>query len=345
MTASELMARFTERTGVVGRAASRRYLWTDAFAVCNLLGLGQYDHARALIGRVHRELGRHRTDDEVRRGWISGLSETEGEEHPTLGGLRIGKPLPERPINEPFDDRLEWDRDGQYFHYLTKWMHALGQAASASHEPRLAGWARELAITAHQRFVVARRMYWKMSIDLMRPLVASMGHHDPLDGYVTCLELRTTHEQGPDLSRAIEDFRAMVDAAGLATIDPLGIGGLLFDAYRLEQLELDVPLREAILAAARLGFAAYVEERELARPAEYRLAFRELGLAIGLSGIEAMKVDGFAQAEQVRRAIVDFWADPAHQRSSTYRGHQDINDVMLATSLEPRGFLALQHIR
>ena len=23
----------------------------------------------------------------------------------------------------PVDERLEWDRDGQYFHYLTKWMH------------------------------------------------------------------------------------------------------------------------------------------------------------------------------------------------------------------------------
>jgi hypothetical protein len=46
-----------------------------------------------------------------------------------VGGLRIGKPLKERGANEPIDESLEWDRDGQYFHYLTKWMHALCRAA------------------------------------------------------------------------------------------------------------------------------------------------------------------------------------------------------------------------
>jgi hypothetical protein len=36
-TAHELMTRFVERTGVTGTTRPRRYLWTDAFAVCNLL--------------------------------------------------------------------------------------------------------------------------------------------------------------------------------------------------------------------------------------------------------------------------------------------------------------------
>jgi hypothetical protein len=52
------------------------------------------------------------------------------ETHPTRGGLRIGKQLPERRPGEPYDPQVEWDRDGQYFHYLTKWMHALDQASS-----------------------------------------------------------------------------------------------------------------------------------------------------------------------------------------------------------------------
>ena len=47
---------------------------------------------------------------------------------------------------EPFDERLEWDRDGQYFHYLTKWMHALCQAAFfVGDAPR---WAVELGRVA-----------------------------------------------------------------------------------------------------------------------------------------------------------------------------------------------------
>lgn len=35
-------------------------------------------------------------------------------------------------------------------------------------------------------------MYWKMSIDLDRPQVRSMGHHDPLEGYVACAQLAAT---------------------------------------------------------------------------------------------------------------------------------------------------------
>lgn len=342
-TADELMTRFVERTGVTGTARPRRYLWTDAFAVCNLLALGKADLARTLIERVHRELGRHRSDD-TRGGWISGLSEQDGEAHPTLGGLRIGKPLPERRPDERVDERLEWDRDGQYFHYLTKWMHALDQAARILVEPQLATWARELADAAHRRFVYdARgrlRMYWKMSTDLMRPLVASMGHHDPLDGYVTCLQLRATGGRGSDLDRAVADFRAMLAPDELATTDPLGIGGLLFDACRLAQLDRDDELRESIVSAVRQGLARYIEQRDLARPADQRLAFRELGLAIGLSAVERIG-GGLAQFLRVREAIVAFWADPVHRGGVTYRAHQDINDVMLATSLSPDGFLVL----
>src|SRR6185369_2766753 len=110
-----------------------------------------------------------------RRGWISGLSEADGERHPTRGGLRIGKPLPERRSGEPMDERLEWERDGQYFHYLTKWMHALDQVTRATGQPLFNRWARELAQTAYRAFTYKpqdgepRQMYWKLSIDLSRP--------------------------------------------------------------------------------------------------------------------------------------------------------------------------------
>jgi hypothetical protein len=43
----------------------------------------------------------------------------------------------------------------------------------------------------------------------------------------------------------------------------------------------------------------------------------------------------------LRDAIETFWRDPANQRSDTWTGHRDINDVMLATSLAPDGFLML----
>ena len=150
-------------------------------------------------------------------------------------------------------------------------------------------------------------MYWKLSIDLSRPLVESMGQHDPLDGLVTCTQLEATVAgAGPRLDDAIADFAAMVDPRGLATQDPLGLGGLLVDAYRLVQLEQHGAsgrgLVEPLLAAALVGLRHYVEQPDLRMPAGRRLAFRELGLAIGLAAIEA---DAWRGASPSVRAGVD----------------------------------------
>jgi len=37
--ATSLMLGFAERTGLIGDGPQQRYLWTDAFAVCNFLAL------------------------------------------------------------------------------------------------------------------------------------------------------------------------------------------------------------------------------------------------------------------------------------------------------------------
>ena len=367
--AIELLQRFADRTGLASAGPPRRYLWTDAFAVCTLHGLvdatGDPRHgelALRLVDQVHGVLGRHRADD-ARTGWISGLSETDGASHPTRGGLRIGKPLPERGADEPFDERLEWDRDGQYFHYLTKWMHALDRTSRATGQPLFTTWARELAYVAHRRFVHAARpggrprMYWKMSIDLSRPVVASMGQHDPLDGFVTAWQLEAAAPGSePSLRAALDDFASMLDARGLATADPLGIGGLLTDAYRLAQIAPHDPpaarLVEAVLAAALAGLQHWGEGPDLGAPAEHRLAFRELGLAIGLAAIDAPvwsaidpgvrnRLEQLRPYVRLRTDIHRFWLEPRHRRAESWLGHEDINDVMLAASLAPEGFLLL----
>jgi hypothetical protein len=345
--ASALMTRFVERTG-----DAKRYLWTDAFAVCNFIGLGQDELALQCIERVHRVLGHHRPDD-TRTGWLSGLAANAGERQPTLGGLRIGKPLPERRPGEPMDEQLEWDRDGQYFHYLTKWMHALDRTARTTRRALFNTWACELADVAQRKFTHGNRMFWKMSIDLTRPLVASMGQHDPLDGYITCRQLAASavalEARGPDLAEATARFAAMVDPRALATADPLGIGGLLFDAHRLARLEPNGgDLLEPILAAALVGLRHYLERPELRAPAERRLAFRELGLAIGLGAVATIETDRpstrrileqLAGHVSVRDTIESFWLRPEHREARTWLEHADINDVMLATSLVPSGFL------
>src|SRR5690606_2624526 len=66
----DLMAEFAGLTGLdPPRTRPRRYLWTDAYAVCNHLELfrrtgdGTYrDLALRLVDQVHHTLGRHRDD-------------------------------------------------------------------------------------------------------------------------------------------------------------------------------------------------------------------------------------------------------------------------------------------
>jgi hypothetical protein len=369
--AKTLMNGFAERTGLTG-GSQRRYLWTDAFAVCNFLGLRaatgdpRYDElASHLVDAVHNVLGKQRADA-AKSGWLSGMSEEAGHAHPALAGLRIGKPMPERASGQPFDRDLEWERDGQYFHYLTKWMHALEQMARARKDPQLLAWADELADTAHRRFTYGlgakKRMYWKMSIDLTRPLVASTGQHDPLDGLLTYLDLQTTSAifgagaRGPDLSDAVSDFTVMIDPAGLATSDPLGIGGLLVDAYRLSALvragvrRADPRLLDAVLAAASQGMRHFVNNTDLTAPANLRLGFRELGLVIGFAAFERIDRSALTPGAQKScteigrlsrfgRDILAFWLYPESRVVQSWVEHHDINDVMLATSLAPDGFL------
>ena len=346
--AIELMDRFAERTGLASAGEPRRYLWTDAFAVVNWLALHRQTGepryralATRLIDQVHAVLGRHRADDS-RTGWLSGLSEENGAAHPTAGGLRIGKPLPERRPGEPPDERLEWDRDGQYFHYLTKWMDALARAGALLGEPRYRTWATELARAVFPRFLQRAAsgeplgLAWKMSIDLARPQVAGLSPHDALDGYVTFRWL-DAGGGAPSLAAETGLLRGLVLGRRWGTADPLGLGGLLLDAMRLALLADpgDEPLTRVILSGVAGGLAAFGRDGTLEQPPSRRLGFRELGLAIGLQGLAPL--GSAAAALQPARAIgpmiVDFWLDERHRQSPTWQDHRDINDVMLATAL------------
>jgi len=381
--ATTLMNNFALRTGLTSSLPQRRYLWTDAFAICNYLGLARstgderyMELALQLVNEVHHTLGRHR-DDDKRTGWISGLGEEDGELHPTRGGLRIGKALPERGPDEAVDENREWDRDGQYYHYLTKWMHALDQVTRATKKAIYNTWSRELAHRAFNAFTFVpssgwqpRRMVWKMSIDLTYALVPSMGQHDPLDGYITNLQLLTTTANlaqpasAPDLADDTSKLAPMLKWGDWTTTDPLGIGGLLTDACRLHQLmqqglSQDMKMLDDLLSASLSGLEHYAGGNELQQPAQSRLAFRELGLSIGLHAVERLqkavddetddatnaplntRLDALMQYIPLRDHIETFWRDPEHQRSRTWTGHRDINEVMLATSLAPEGYLEL----
>jgi hypothetical protein len=380
----ETMLDFAASTGLEPSGARpRRYLWTDAFAVCNYLELFCRTNdetwrglALRLVDQVHHILGRHRHDD-PRTGWISSLDEKEGELHQTRGGMRIGKQLNERRPDEPLNESLEWDRDGQYYHYLTKWMHALNRVSRVTGDPKYTGWAVELAQAAHARFTYRppyggrKRMYWKMSIDLTRPLVPSLGQHDPLDGFVTYSELQLTaatdfgRSLRPGLGAEIADMADMCRGTSWATDDPLSIGGLLSDASRVAQLMMKggsgyAGLLESVVESALLGIESFTQGSSLGLPAEYRLAFRELGLSIGLAGVGQLlgwiednpglfggksllrpQAESLMAYVPLGETINRFWTDGRNREAGTWKEHRDINMVMLATSLAPEGFLTI----
>ncbi len=381
--AGEIMLEFARITGLDSvDTAPKRYLWTDAFAVCNFLGLYEVTReekwlalAFRLVDQVHDTLGRHRKDDS-RNGWISGLPEKEGRLHPIMSGLRIGKPLNERKPGEPFDERLEWDRDGQYFHYLSKWMHALNRVGRVSGEKKYPVWAVELARAAYRGFTYplpggGRRMYWKMSIDLTRPLVSSMGQHDPPDGFITFCELQLTssnvfgYSSELSLENEIKGLAQICRNTHFATDDPLGLGGLLSDSFRLAQLMMPDSrgygrLLDSLLNATGPGVRKFKNDNTMILPPDYRLAFRELGLAIGLRamvplagliaanpekldlyGLRYPRIKNLSEFIPVADTLEDFWLSPKNQEAGTWMDHREINMVMLATSLAPEGFLAV----
>jgi hypothetical protein len=198
-----------------------------------------------------------------------------------------------------------------------------------------------------------------------------MGLHDALDGFITFQEAQCaiakipTDTEVTDLSPAIESLFALCQEGDWMTDDPLGLGGLLFDACRLcrligEERLGDVRLLEKILDASGIGIKALLASRYLNRPVAYRLAFRELGLAIGLRALPTI-VDttkkgrsGFERTPALRQAvdlllrynslcdeIVSAWLPHAQHHDENWQAHQDINEVMLATALIPSTFLSV----
>jgi hypothetical protein len=253
-------------------------------------------------------------------------------------------------------------------------MHALNRVGEVTGDATYNRWAIELAETAHVAFTFGpapggrKRMYWKMSIDLSYPLVLSMGQHDPLDGLVTYQELQTAAPEKlgwPDLGAEIDEMRRICEGRQWATDDALGIGGLLADAYRLAQLttranlEQRVLLRDLLDASLR-SLRRYARKNPLEQPLSFRLAFRELGLAIGLEAIERLQgtlgahPGDFSELDALRARVGElmayvslgetieaFWLEDAQREAESWAAHCDINTVMLATSLIPEGYLSV----
>ena len=174
--------------------------------------------------------------------------------------------------------------------------------------------------------------------------------------------------EGIDLAPEIADMARICRGGNLVTDDPLGIGGLLFDAGRIAQDPEGSgraarlisragfayeDLLASVLDAALAGLAAFAGGGTLRYPAEFRLAFREFGLSIGLSGAGALaervrgnpdlsrRAEALMHYTPLAGAIERFWMDGNNRKADTWTGNPEINMVMLATSLAPGEFLAV----
>jgi hypothetical protein len=142
------------------------------------------------------------------------------------------------------------------------------------------------------------------------------------------------------------------------------MGGLLVDAARIAQVmekggKLKAGLLEAVVDAALISVGSYALGGDAELDAESRLAFRELGLSIGLKGLQGVKTSlGRIPDPQISHGLLQkvmdlerfaplgeeidkFWTSPKNQRATTWSDHRDINMVMLATSLAPGSFLSI----
>lgn len=358
--ARKLLDDFSNRTGITGNEGdpSRRYLWTDAFAVEACFGIARIfekeeyrTRALKLIGLVHEHLGRHHPEDQ-RKGWISGLPEEEGKLHPTRGGLRIGKRLPERRTDESYNSQLEWERDGQYFHYITRWITALLQAGDETGEARYAIWAQELMLAAG-KFLYQNNtgagMYWKMDTELSRPLVVSMGAHDPLEGLICTKSIqKALPEQASKLDTLVQKFEQLCSGREWSTSDSLGIGGLLLNTLHAalldpssQKLIPDVKpkkLFEESLFSLKIFSSCFAEKQNVNR----RLAFRECGLSLGIKAFHGMRnkittphlpINKLEKYLYIPEQIETFWLLSENQQTHAWQGNLDINEISLACSL------------
>jgi hypothetical protein len=119
-------------------------------------------------------------------------------------------------------------------------------------------------------------------------------------------------------------------------------------------------LLENLLESSLIGLKSLVRENFLKLPADYRLAFRELGLSIGLRAVEKIEelieqksgplrkkdslpslLKTLSRYARLSEIIETFWLERINRESDSWIAHRDINMVMLATSLAPEGFLKL----
>mmetsp|Transcript_45784 Transcript_45784/g.115257 ORF Transcript_45784/g.115257 Transcript_45784/m.115257 type:complete len:360 (-) Transcript_45784:302-1381(-) len=313
--------------GEAGACANgqRRYLWTDAFGVINLVSLaaaseseqeaqGFMAAALKLVTTVHQSLGRPSSPTHPMKPLSRPPSDPNSLE---FVGLRIGKVHTRTPTD------YGMNYDGMYWHYIDKWLLALVRVG----EPFLAA---EVAQDVFPHFFdeTHKGMRWKLSVDgtPAKGLSSTSPSDDNLTALITfSLIAFACHKKSPTcppvLTPELAALRASLSAyRPRVTDDPLGWGlEALFDQWlagRPRQRQL------AALAPCALN------------PAHFSLPFRLYGALIG-ARISPDLADPSLTDRLVAKALNHQRVQDAHE----FEEHSAINRVMLASALLAPGAL------
>ncbi|KAK2877055.1 hypothetical protein FQN49_001462 [Arthroderma sp. PD_2] len=321
-----------------------RYLWTDAFGVMNFLTLYQMHtqlgtenvqperyltFAKRLVAAVHDILGR------TRNGTSRLALATELE--PLAGGLRIGKV-----------DVNGADCDGQYHHYITIWMRALNRLSMATRDPTYNRQAYSLGKAIHPHFLTGLdtdqpRMHWKLAMDLSRPLVASQGNLDPIDGYVTFSLVQASAREFGDGEVFEEEIANYKRVAGPElkyepSLDMLDLGmAITLGQYLFCQEDWASNMINQCYKGLRTLF---IEENYLGEGTPGTDVYRELGACVGMTCLfnrRGPNGEKFSYYADFTKQLID-----QYEASTTKmpKRLKPITKVMYAAALIPGAFMA-----
>lgn len=229
----------------------KRYLWTDAHGVLLLVSLHKYTksqdyltQAESLVKEVKRVLGRTK-------------------------GYRIGQ--------DP-------DREGQYFHYLTKWMFALNELGKFNPEYKTD--AIKLVKDIHPHFCIPGvGIWWKMKEDLSGPAHGyGLGGLDFYDAFSTYRSI-----DSKILASEIHDVHQIVlkNYKSFHCTQDLGLGESLWMASRYKDEEWAKIVIEKSLKTLDM---MYRESGYFVRDGQSEkntiLAFGNHGVSVGLQSVQ-----------------------------------------------------------
>jgi hypothetical protein len=105
-------------------------------------------------------------------------------------------------------------------------------------------------------------------------------------------------------------------------------------------------LKKAVLS----GLESIAQTKELEGPANERTPFRELGLSLGLRVAERVVLDASSSSSlscfkeilailPLAEQIETYWMDPELHSTNSWTNHLDMNEIMLASTLNPKCWL------